>query len=37
MERRMRDIMVNYRIPPNTPFSQVASPGIGNGYGYYRR
>ena len=37
MERRMRDIMVNYRIPPNTPFDQVASPGIGSGYGYYRR
>jgi hypothetical protein len=35
MERRMRDIMVNYRIPPNTPFEQIASPGIG--YGYYRR
>ena len=35
MERRMRDIMVNYRIPPNTPFQQIASPGIG--YGYYRR
>ena len=35
MERRMRDIMVNYRIPPNTPFDQVASPGVG--YAYYRR
>ena len=30
MERRMRDIMVNYRIPPNTPFEQVASPRLGN-------
>jgi hypothetical protein len=29
MEARMRDIMKNYNIPPNVPFDQVASPGIG--------
>ena len=29
MERRMRDIMVNYRIPNNVPFEQVASPNLG--------
>lgn len=29
MERRMRDIMVNYNIPPNVPFEQVASPNLG--------
>jgi hypothetical protein len=26
MERRMRDIYANYRIPPGTPFDRVASP-----------
>ena len=29
MERRMRDIMFNYKIPPNTPFEQVASTRLG--------
>lgn len=28
MERRMRDIYANYRIPANTPFDRVASPRI---------
>jgi len=35
MEARMRDIMVNYKIPPNVPFGAVASPGIGGNNGYY--
>jgi hypothetical protein len=34
MEKRMRDIMVNYRIPATAPFDQVASPGIGGNAGY---
>ncbi len=29
MEKRMRDIMRNYNIPLDTPFKDVASPGIG--------
>lgn len=40
MEKRMRDIMVNYRIPADAPFGAVASPGIaGNrgNQGYVRR
>ena len=37
MEKRMRDIMVNYRIPGNVPFDQVASPGIGGNAGYNGR
>jgi len=28
MENRMRDIMANYRIPLNTPYGQIASPGL---------
>ena len=37
MERRMQDIMTNYRIPSGVPYDQVASPGIGRGGpGYYR-
>jgi hypothetical protein len=37
MEKRMRDIMVNYRIPGNVPFDRVASPGIGGNAGYNGR
>jgi hypothetical protein len=29
MERRMQDIMAHYNIPTNTPYDQVASPGVG--------
>jgi len=29
MERRMRDLMRTYNVPPETPFNVVASPGIG--------
>jgi hypothetical protein len=28
MEKRMQDIYRHYSIPPNTPFDQVASPGL---------
>jgi hypothetical protein len=33
MEKRMQDIMVHYNIPANTPYEEVASPGVGG----YRR
>ena len=29
MERRMRDLMARYRIPPDTPFDRIASSGHG--------
>ena len=38
MEKRMQDIMRNYKIPSNVPYSAVASPGVGgNNGGYYGR
>ncbi len=30
MERRMQDLMAQYNIPPDTPFSQIASPRAGD-------
>ena len=33
MEARMRDIMVNYKIPPDVPFAAVASPSVSGAYG----
>ena len=35
MERRMREIMTNYRIPADVPYAAVASPNIGGNSGYY--
>src|SRR3954453_8799231 len=36
MEKRMRDVMQQYRIPATVPYSAIASNGRGDSYGQYR-
>src|SRR3954463_14392971 len=36
MEKRMQDVMQQYRIPATVPYSAIASNGRGDSYGQYR-